>query len=109
MEHSNDSQKTLPYSELLEFLNMQPRHHESVTSERKSVMSEHKSQTSTHRLYAATVSREEACVACRKGNNPLGDCAKFQGAMREERWEIRPGKFDSQFIVPVRMLFREIL
>ena len=67
---------------------MQARHHESVTPERKPVTSEHKPQTTTHRSYATTVGREEACVACRKGNHPLGECAKFQGATREERWEI---------------------
>ena len=88
MEHSNDSQKTPPYSELLEFLDMQARLHESVTSERKPVTSEHKLQTTTHGLYEATFGREEACVACRKGNHTLGGCAKIQGATREERWEI---------------------
>ena len=88
MEHSNDSKKMPPYCELLEFLDMQARHHESVTSERKQVMSEHKPHTTTHRTYATTVGREEACFVCRKGNHPLGDCAKFQGTMREERWEI---------------------
>ena len=40
MEHSNDSKKTPLYSELLEFLDMQARHHELVTSE-------HKPQTAT--------------------------------------------------------------
>ena len=88
MEHSNNSQKTPPYSELLEFLHMQARHHESVVPERKPVTAEHKPQTTTHRSYAATVGREEACVACRKEKHPLGDCATFQGATQEERWEI---------------------
>ena len=27
-------------------------------------------------------------MACRNENHPLGDCAKFEGAKREERWEI---------------------
>ena len=65
---------------------MQTRHHESLTSERKPVTSEHKPQTTAHRSYAATVAREEACVACKEGNHVLGDCAKFQGAKQEERW-----------------------
>ena len=78
MEHSNHSQKTPPYSEVLEFLNMQARHHESVTSkhkpvkserkpvmsERKPVTSERKSQTTTHRPYARQlVARKRAWCA----------------------------------------------
>ena len=35
MEYSNDSQTTPLYFELLKFLDMQDRHFESVTSERK--------------------------------------------------------------------------
>ena len=63
MEHSNDSQKTPPYFELLDFLDMHARHHESVTSEHKQLTSELKPQITTHRTYAATVGREEGCVA----------------------------------------------
>ena len=88
MEHKNDSQKKPPYSELLEFLDMQARHHEWVMSERKMVTSEHKPQTTKHRSYAATVGRKEACMVCRKGNHPLRDCANLQGTTLEERWEI---------------------
>ena len=42
-----------------------------------------------HRSYAATVDREEACVACgRGGNHPLGSCGKLQGMMCEEHCEV---------------------
>ena len=69
LECSNDSQMMPPYSELLKFLDMQARHFESVTSERKPL-------TTTHRSYAATVEKE--CVACGKGRNyPLGARSKF--------------------------------
>ena len=81
MESSNDSQKTPPFHKLLEFLDRQARHFESVTSERKS-------QMTAHRSYAATVDREEACVACRKGNHPLGKCGKFHSMPRKERWSL---------------------
>ena len=84
IDYRNNSQKTTPY-ELLEFLDMQARHHKSVTSERKPVTSEHKPQTTTHRSYAASVGRKKTCLAFRKGNHPLRDCAKFQGATREEQ------------------------
>ena len=76
MEYSNDSQRTPSHCNLLKFLDMQARHFESATSERKPFMN-------THWSYVATVERE--CMACRKGaNHPLGACSKFQGMSREE-------------------------
>ena len=81
MKHSNDSMKTPPYTDLLKFLDVQAQHFESAMSERKS-------QTTSQRSFAATFDREEACVACKKGNHPLAACTKFQGLPQEERWDI---------------------
>ena len=50
MEYSNDSQKTPPYSDLFNFLDLQARHFKSVTSEWKP-------QATTHRSYAATLEK----------------------------------------------------
>ena len=78
MEHSNDSTRTPPFSDLLRFMDLQAQHFESAPVERKQ-------QTATYRSYAAV---EEACVACGKGNHPLSSCPKFQGVTREERWDL---------------------
>ena len=64
MEYSNDSKKTLPYSELFEILSIQAAHFESVSTERKP-------HTTTNRSYVATVNCEETCVACIRGNHLL--------------------------------------
>ena len=67
------------YSKLLEFLNLQAWHFESVSSEQKP-------QTTTHRSYSTTV--QEAGVVCGRGNHPLDSCGKFQGLAWEERWDM---------------------
>ena len=78
MEYSNDSTKTPPYTDLLRFMDLQAQHFESAPFERKQ-------QTAAYKSYTAV---EEACVACGKGNHPLGNCAKFQSATRGERWDL---------------------
>ena len=50
-EYSNDSQTTLPVCRLVKFFDIQARHFESVTSDRKPL-------TITHMSYTATVERE---------------------------------------------------
>ena len=79
MEFSNDCKTTPSHEELLKFLDLQARHYESVSSERKP-------QTTTHRSYAAVV--EDACVVCSQGSHPLAGCSQFQRMSREERWDI---------------------
>ena len=75
IEYSNDSQKTPPCFDILEFLDMQARQFESVSSGKKL-------QPTTYGSYMVIV--EEACVACRTGNHLSGSCSKFQGMEREE-------------------------
>ena len=78
MEHSNDSTKTPPYTDLLKYMDLQAQHFESAPFERKQ-------QTAAYKSYTAV---EEACVACGKANHPLGNCVKFQSATREEHWDL---------------------
>ena len=78
MEHSNDSTKTPPYADLLRFMDLQAQHFESALFELKT-------QTTAYRFYTVV---EEACVACGKGNHPLGNCPKFQSATHEEGWDL---------------------
>ena len=74
MAYNNyDSRKTPLCSKLLEYLEIQVLHFESVTSTWKL-------KTTTCRSYAMKVERE--CVAIGKGgNHPLGACSKFQGML----------------------------
>ena len=66
--------------ELLKFLDIQARHHESVTH---SVQSP---PNVTQRIaYVAGPAITCTCVACKKGNHPLHRCRKFQGMTRDER------------------------
>ena len=81
MEYSSDSETTPSYEELLKFLDIQARHHESVAHSVRSAP-----KVSPRTVYAALP--ETRCVACRKENHPLHNCGKFQRMTREERWEI---------------------
>lgn len=77
MRYSNDSNDAPPYFKFLKFLDMQALNFESVTFECKP-------QTTTYRSYVATVHCKKACVACSRGNHPLGICWKFQGRSQVE-------------------------
>ena len=68
MGYSDDFQHT-PYSELLEFINLQAWHFDSLSFKQKP-------QTTTHRSYTATVGKHVSHVT--RGNHPLGTCSKFQ-------------------------------
>ena len=66
---------------MLEFLDMQARHHESVAHSFRSV------PKSTPK--AAYVTRpENTCMACKRESHPLNICSKFQGMSRDDRWAL---------------------
>ena len=86
-EYSSERETTPPYEELLKFLDIQARHHESVI---QGVRRTHTSGTdkkyTSRTSYAATP--ESMCVACKKETHQLHNCGAFQKMPREERWEI---------------------
>ena len=82
IQYVNDSQKMPPYFELLEFLDVQAWHFESLSSKRKP-------QMTTHRACLETINCEESCVECTRGeNHPLGTFSNFQGMQHEEQWDV---------------------
>ena len=86
-EYSSDSETTPPYEELLKFLDLQARHHESVAqSVRKSQTSGAERKFSPRTIYTARP--ESLRVACKRESHPLHSCREFQGISRDERWAI---------------------
>ena len=80
-QHSSKSEKTPPCEEILEFLDTQARHYESVAHSGRSI-----SKTTTKAAY--TTRPENTCVACKQENHPLNTCVKFQNMSRDERWTL---------------------
>ena len=73
MEYSSEREITPPYEELLKFLDIQARHHESVV---QGVRKTGTDKWYTLRNYAATP--ENTCVACKKETHQLHNCGVFQ-------------------------------
>ena len=82
-EHSSKCEKTPPCKELLEFLDVQAQHHESVAH---SVQSAQRPKATPKAAY--TAGSDNRCVACKKETHPLNNCGKFLGMSRDERWEL---------------------
>ena len=80
-EHSSKYERTPPCEELLEFLDMQARYHESVAHSTRSVP---KSAPKA----AYTTRSESVCVICKKENHMLTTCSKFQNMSRDDRWAV---------------------
>ena len=80
-EYSSRCEKTPSCEELLEFLDTQARHYESVSHSARSMP---KSTTKA----AYTTRPENVCVACIKENHPLNTCGRFQSMSRDERWAL---------------------
>ena len=82
-EHSSKCEKTPLCQQLLESLDIQARHHESVAH---SVRSAPKHKATPKATYMA--GSDNQCVACNKETHPLNNCGKFLGMSRDERWEL---------------------
>ena len=86
-EHSTGSETTPPYTELLEFLDIQARHHESVAqTTRRQPTSASERKVIPRPSYAARP--ENTCLACKRETHPIHTCPKFQGMSCDERWAI---------------------
>ena len=81
MEYSSNSETTPLYKELLKFLDIQVRHHETVAHSIQLVP-----KVTTRTAYVAGPATP--CVACKKENHQLHNCGKFQEMTCDERWEI---------------------
>ena len=83
-EHSSKYEKTPLCVELLEFLEINARHHESVTH---SMRCTPKPKVTPKAAY--TAESDNHCVACKKESHPLNNCGKFLGMSRDEiAWEL---------------------
>ena len=82
-KHSSKCERTPPIDELLEFLDLQARHRESVSH---SIRSAPKPKATTKGAYTAV--SDNRCVACKKETHPLSTCGRFQRMSRDERWEL---------------------
>ena len=86
-EYSSKCDTTPPYTDLLEFLDLQARHHESVAQTTRKQATSTVERKIPHR-FGYPARPDSTCLVCNREGHPLHSCAKFQGMSRDERWEV---------------------